>query len=157
MGKATQRQIVASIQPVIDTHPKFASYFTTVSGGEISAAVEKVYDGGSQFPEVLCAPAEIGDITVSSFATDDNAAYGNMQSLRGLVGRAYYNVIVATLDCDLRIPGSERTYPNCLLVGLTEPDGDASSGAPSTFSMTFAVRRVDTSPPQNSAPGDGSQ
>ena len=57
MGKATQRQIVAEIAPVLDVPghipgPTFPKYFATVSGGEISAAVEKVYDGNSTFPEV---------------------------------------------------------------------------------------------------------
>ena len=60
MAKATQRQIVAEIAPVVDVPghipgPSFPKYFATVSGGEISAAVEKVYDGNSTFPEVLCA------------------------------------------------------------------------------------------------------
>ena len=74
MAKATQRQIVATIEPSDgSTAPNFnnGKYFTTVSGGEISAAVEKVYDGGKIHPEVLCAPSEIGDITVSRFATDE--------------------------------------------------------------------------------------
>ena len=77
MAKATQRQIVASISPTpVTGHvngPEFGvtSYFATVSGGEISASVEKVYDGGASFPEVLCAPSEIGDITVSRFYDPD--------------------------------------------------------------------------------------
>jgi len=147
MAKATQRQIVASIQSSDGTAPNFnnGNYFTTVSGGEISAAVEKVYDGGKIHPEVLCAPSEIGDITVSRFATDDADDYTHLQALRQLVGRAYYDISVFTLDCDLQVPGSERSYAKCLLVGLTEPDGDASSGAPATLSLTFSVSSVDQS------------
>lgn len=145
MAKATQRQIVATIEPSPDSiGPNFnnGEYFTTVSGGEISAAVEKVYDGGKIHPEVLCAPSEIGDITVSRFATDEEEDYGYLQELRQLVGRAYYDLSVFTLDCDLKVPGLERSYPKCLLVGLTEPDGDASSGAPATLSLTFSVSSV---------------
>ena len=145
MAKATQRQIVATIEPSDgSTAPNFnnGQYFTTVSGGEISAAVEKVYDGGKIHPEVLCAPSEIGDITVSRFATDDIEDYSDLQALRQLVGRAYYDISVFTLDCDLQVPGSERSYAKCLLVGLTEPDGDASSGAPATLSLTFSVSSV---------------
>lgn len=147
MAKATQRQIVASIQSSDGNAPNFnnGNYFTTVSGGEISAAVEKVYDGGKIHPEVLCAPSEIGDITVSRFATDDADDYAHLQALRQLVGRAYYDISVFTLDCDLQVPGSERSYAKCLLVGLTEPDGDASSGAPATLSLTFSVSSVDQS------------
>lgn len=146
MAKATQRQIVAEISPVRDVPghvpgPQFPSYFATVSGGEISAAVEKVYDGGSIFPEVLCSPSEIGDVTVSKFFDPDTDG-SKLTSLRQLVGATYYDVKIFTLNCDLAEPGSERTYPKCLLVGLSEPDGDASSGAPASFSLTFAVSRV---------------
>jgi len=146
MAKATQRQIVAEISAVRDVPghipgPSFATYFATVSGGEISAAVEKVYDGGSTFPEVLCAPSEIGDITLSRFYNPDDDS-DRLNNLRQLVGSTYYDVKIYTLNCDLAEPGSERVYPKCLLVGLTEPDGDASSGAPASFSLTFSVSRV---------------
>lgn len=156
MAKATQRQIVASLIPttagVASVAPQInggggatGTYFTTVSGGEISAAVEKIYDGGNIHPEVLCAPSEIGDITVSRYATDTTEDHNLLQDVRQLVGRAYYDITVFTLNCDLVEPGSERVYPKALLVGLTEPDGDASSGAPATYSLTFSISSVDDS------------
>tara|TARA_R100000278_G_C5441482_1_gene153877 strand:+ start:204 stop:653 length:450 start_codon:yes stop_codon:yes gene_type:complete len=146
MAKATQRQIVAEIAPVQDVPghipgPSFPKYFATVSGGEISAAVEKVYDGNSTFPEVLCAPAEIGDITVSKFYDPDDDG-SKLNSLRQLVGMTYYDINIYTLNCELKEPGSERTYAKALLVGLTEPDGDAASGAPAAYSLTFSVSTV---------------
>lgn len=151
MAKATQRQIVAAISPTdVTGHTKgpvfgATSYFATVSGGEISAAVEKVYDGGASFPQVLCAPSEIGDITVSRFYdpdTDGGNDHAKLSKLRQLVGSCYYDISIFTLDCDLKQPGSERVYPKALLVGLTEPDGDASSGAPASYSLTFAVSEI---------------
>ena len=146
MAKATQRQIVAQIEPSDNiighaTGPVFSGYFATVSGGEISAAVEKVYDGNSTFPEVLCAPSEIGDITVSRFY-DPDLDETRLNRLRQLVGMAYYDLEVYTLNCELKEPGSERVYAKSLLVGLTEPDGDASSGAPASYSLTFSVSTV---------------
>jgi hypothetical protein len=147
MAKATQRQIVATLTPVSQaghsTGPSFgqARYFSTVSGGEISASVEKVYDGGSTFPQVLCAPAEIGDITMTMFY-DPDVDGDRLNQLRQLVGQVYYDVNVFTLDCDLQVPGTERVYSKSLLVGLTEPDGDASSGTPAQFSLTFSVSTV---------------
>lgn len=149
MAKATQRQIVAEIAPVrgVPGHvagPRFPKYFATVSGGEISASVEKVYDGNSTFPEVLCAPAEIGDITISKFYDPDEDTT-RLNLLRQLVGMTYYDVNVYTLNCELKEPGSERVYAKALLVGLTEPDGDASSGAPASFSLTFSVSTVGAS------------
>ena len=59
--------------------------------------------------------------------------------MRLVVGRAYYEVKVYDTDCDLKNNQSERVYSKALLVGLTEPDGDSSSGAPATFALTFAV------------------
>jgi hypothetical protein len=35
-------------------------------------------------------------------------------------------------------------YYKALLVGITEPDGDSSSGAPATFAMTFAIQDVES-------------
>tara|TARA_B100001778_G_C18366246_1_gene528698 strand:- start:109 stop:597 length:489 start_codon:yes stop_codon:yes gene_type:complete len=152
--KTTQRQIVGAIEPSdlpgagpghIPGPPmqtgQATNYFATVSGGEISAAVEKIYDGNNAFPDVLCAPSEIGDISVSKFY-DEQFDLTFLEQLRQLVGRVYYDVTIFTLDCDLKVSGSERVYPRCLLVGLSDIDGDASSGAPSSFSLTFAVSQI---------------
>jgi hypothetical protein len=146
MAKLAQRQIVAEIQPATVTGghnrgPVFTGYFAQVSGGEITAAVEKVYDGGARFPETLCAPSEIGDVTVTRIynAEDDGPS---LKVLRSMVGAVYYNLNVYDLDCDLKVYGTERVYPNALLVGLTEPEGDASSGSPATYSLTFSISQV---------------
>lgn len=147
MGKASQRQIVAEVTPsqvAGATHnrgPAFAGYFAQVSGGEITAAVEKVYDGGQVFPEVLCAPPEIGDITITRHYDPDRDG-PSIKMVRRMVGSVYYNLNVYDMDCDLKVYGTERVYPNALLVGLTEPEGDASSGAPAMYSLTFSISSV---------------
>lgn len=152
--KLSQRQIVCSIVPEDDTSPSWGEFlFAQVSGGEITAAVEKVYAGGDQFPSVLCAPYEIGDITVTAHmdsAEEQSTEPGlggsgvavKLASLREKVGRAYYTLNVYLTDCDITITGTDRIYVNALLVGITEPEGDASSGAPATFSLTFACQGV---------------
>jgi hypothetical protein len=151
MAKIAQRQIVASIVPSArpintETPPTPGNdgtyaYFAQVTGGEITASVEKIYIGGKLFPEVLCAPAEIGDITLTRHYDSgiDGAFLGG---IRQMVGRAYYNITIEELNCELKIPGTQRTYSNSLLVGLTEPDGDAASGAPATYSLTFSIQSV---------------
>ena len=144
--KLSQRQVVAEIQPAARTGaavtaPQFAGYFAQVSGGEITANVEKVYDGGARFPETLCAPAEIGDITVTRHY-DPNRDGEALKLVRQQVGQVYYNVNVFDLNCDLKVYGTERVYPLGLLVGVTEPEGDSSSGAPATFSLTFSISEV---------------
>jgi len=146
MAKVSQRQVVAEINPVsgLTGHtvgPKFDGYFAQVSGGEITAAVEKVYDGGAEFPTTICAPAEIGDVTVTRHYDPDRD--GNaLKTLRAQVGRAYYNLNVYDLNCDLKVYGTERVYPKALLVGMSEPEGDSSSGAPTVFSLTFSISGV---------------
>jgi hypothetical protein len=103
--------------------------------------VEKVYDGGAKFPETLCAPAEIGDMTMTRHY-DPNRDGEALKMIRQMVGSVYYNLSVYDLNCDLKVFGTERAYPFALLVGVTEPEGDASSGAPATFSLTFSVSEV---------------
>ena len=150
MAKLSQRQILAEISPVANGSPKWTEFkFAQVSGGEITASVEKIYGGGDKFPTVLCAPAEIGDITLTAHFDDDrnddgkkNGIAKKLKDLRPLVGRVYYDVTVSTYDCDIKLNGTDRTYASCLLVGITEPDGDSSSGAPATFALTFSVQGV---------------
>lgn len=148
---AAQRQVLATIalsdsQDVTGlTSKSFEEAFAQVSGGEITASVEKIYRGGSTFPETLCAPSEIGDITLTDFVEYDTTStgfYKKMQILRQHVGRIYFDVSIKIYDCDLAVPGSERFYSKALLVGLTEADGDASSGAPATFALTFSISTI---------------
>ena len=152
MAKVSQRQIVADISPVQGgnapmpgENPDGSSYFAQVTGGEISAAVEKVYDGGSKFPEVLCAVAEVVDVTVTRhYATDRDKTFLN--NLRSLVGSAYYDITFYELDCDLKAPDTMRQYTGALCVGLTEPDGDSASGAPASYSLTFSMGPITSLP-----------
>ena len=164
-SKVTARQIIATIVKVTTDAPDFGDFrFPQVSGGEITASVEKVYDGGSTFPSLLCAPSEIGDISLTGYY-DDSADNGDtagtnaeggatagtniaakIGKLRLMVGRAFYNININIYDCDIKVKGNDRQYNNALLVALSEPDGDAGSGAPAMFSMTFSVQSVSTPP-----------
>jgi len=140
--KLAQRQIIAEITPVSGavTGPVLSGYFAQVSGGEITAAVEKIYIGGQAFPEVLCAPSEVGDVTLTKHYDSDMRTLINQ--VRPVVGRAYYDIKIYDTDCDLKNLQSERVYAGALLVGLSEPEGDASSGAPATIALTFAISGV---------------
>ncbi len=144
MAKTAQRQVVAEIKPVSVNGrrgPRFEGKFAQVSGGEISASVEKVYDGGALFPEVLCAPPEIGDITVTRHF-DPSRDGASLKRVRQLVGSVSYDIYVYTLNCELKEAGTERVYAKALLVGLTEAEGDSSSGSPATFALTFSISAV---------------
>jgi len=162
MAKIAQRQVLAEIFPsnfasnakqqtnVQANLPKWTGFkFAQVSGGEITASVEKIYEGGKSRPTVLCAPSEIGDITLTAHYDDDmvsaETAAGigaKLQGLRKYVGIAYYNIVISVYDCDIKDPTNDRYYYDALLVGITEPDGDSSSGAPATFALTFAISDV---------------
>lgn len=150
MAKVSQRQVLADIAPVDATHPKWETFkFAQMSGGEITAAVEKIYEGGDKFPKVLCAPYEIGDMTLTAHYDDDVTPSDQgagialkIKQLRDKVGQAYYNINVRTYDCDIVVKNLDRVYNDALLVGMTEAEGDASSGAPATFALTFAIQGV---------------
>jgi len=138
-NKLAQRQIIAEITPIAGdvTGPSLSGFFAQISGGEITAAVEKIYVGGEPFPEVLCAPSEVGDITLTKHYDTDMRTI--IQGIRTKVGRIYYTIKVYDTNCDLADKQSERVYSKALLVGLSEPEGDASSGAPATIALTFAI------------------
>lgn len=162
MAKLAQRQVLATIavstfdpnssqfKNVQTNLPKWELFkFAQVSGGEITASVEKIYEGGNSRPTVLCAPSEIGDITLTAHYDDDmtstDTASGigyKIQQLRRLVGVGFYDITVSVYDCDIKDPTNDRLYKNSLLVGLTEAEGDSSSGAPATFALTFAISDV---------------
>jgi hypothetical protein len=156
MAKISQRQVVAKVIPLTgvggtdEAVNKFSSttrpYFSQVSGGEVQASVEKVYDGGATFPEVLPSVIEVGDVTVTRHydPTDDAVA---ISSYRDKVGKKYFRVEIINLDADGIQTGYTRKYENCILVNITEPDGDASSGGPATYSLTFAVSKSSDSAP----------
>lgn len=140
MAKLAQRQIIAEITPLTSVGvpgPSLSGFFAQVSGGEITAAVEKIYVGGEKFPEVLCAPSEVGDVTLTKHYDEDLRTV--MKALRLVVGRAYYELKIYDTNCDLGNAQSERVYSLALLTGLSEPEGDASSGAPATIALTFAI------------------
>ena len=150
MAKISQRQVVAKVIPIVGkggaevttTGQTFSSttraYFSQVSGGEIQASVEKVYDGGATFPEVLPSVIEVGDVSVTRHY-DPTTDAPTISYYKNKVGKQYFRVEILTLDADGTQTGYTRKYENCILVNITEPDGDASSGAPATFSLTFAV------------------
>lgn len=154
MAKVSQRQIVAQVKqhnpPATNAkhwYTEARPYFAQVSGGEIQSSVEKVYDGGKTFPEVIPAPLEIGDISVTRHFDPEDIDADRLEYYRSRVGRARFDVDVYTTDADGMKIGLTRQYQNVLLVNLTEPEGDASAGGPAMFSLTFAVSDITTSNP----------
>lgn len=131
---ASQRQFLVNVSGV-------PGNFQTKTGGETSSETTKNYDGGSLVPDVLASPAETDNITVSrayNFARD----YQAHAAARKKVGRWRTTISVTPTDEDLVATGTPTTYPNALLVRVSEPDVDSSSGDVAMFELEFAVGSV---------------
>lgn len=134
MPKSAQRQFLVKVAGI-------DGYFATKSGGDTSADASDVYDGGRLDPEKLAAPATTDDITVGR-PFDPVRDRPVIRTLRPLVGRHRTSVSVQDTDADLIPIGDPTVYANALLVGLTDPEADASSGDAASFELTFAVESV---------------
>lgn len=134
MAKSSQRQFLVSISGI-------NGLFSTKSGGAITADTSKVYDGGSLTPEVLSGSADVGNVTVSR-AYDHTRDAALLSTLRAKVGRQTATISVTPADRDLVAIGSPTVYSDALLVGLTEPDSDASSADAATFELEWAIGQV---------------
>lgn len=154
MAKISQRQVLAEVLPVSSTGVVDSTvgrtwsltgrqYFAQVSGGEVQSSVEKVYDGGSTFPQVLPSVIEVGDVTVTRHfdPTEDG---GVIDYYRDKVGKQRFRIDIKYTDADGNVISTSKTrqYTDCILVNITEPEGDSSSGGPATFSLTFSVGKV---------------
>ena len=129
--KSAQRQFLVKVAGI-------EGYFASKSGGDISADTNKVYDGGADTPDVLAGPAEADNITVTrpyDLQRDDPV----LRNLRKRVGRWTTTVSITPTDRDLIAIGTPQVYPEALLVGITEPETDASSGDSAEFELEFAV------------------
>lgn len=129
--KISQRQYLVKIHGI-------KGLFQTKSGGNISADTTKVWDGGAKVPDVLSAPAEAENITVGR-AYDLNRDASVLRELRRQVGRWRTTISVQTTNADMVAVGKPVVYPRALLVGLTEPDADSSSGDAATYELEFAI------------------
>lgn len=130
MPKAAQRQFLVTVGDL--------GLFATKGGGNVAAEVTKVYDGGRLKPELITAPAEAENITVSR-PFDPVRDAPVLARLRQLVGTYTATLVVQQTDRFLAKVGTPVTYPNAVLVGMTEPEFDASSGDAATIELEFAV------------------
>lgn len=116
----------------------FPGYFANKEGGEISAEVSKVYDGGSKKPENMAGPSETDNVTVSRPYRP--SVHGPiLKSLAKQVGTWRTTVSVWDTDPDLGPIGTPVVYANALLIRMARPEFDASGSDASTFELEFAV------------------
>ena len=134
MGASSQRMFLVNVSGI-------SGNFDTKSGGETTSETTKHYDGGSLTPEVLASPPETDNITVSR-AWKFDRDYDAHRLARQRVGRWRTTLSVTPTNEDLIAVGNPVTYPNALLVRVSEPDADSSSGDTATFELEFAVEAV---------------
>jgi hypothetical protein len=133
--KAAKRQFLVKIDGI-------DGYWGKKTGAEIKAATNKVYDGGSLVPDVIAAPAQVDDIVVTRpFDPERDQAMINL--LKRKVGQWTTTVSVSPTEADLTVSNvAGDTYPNALLIALTPPEADASSGDAAEVVLTFSVGSV---------------
>lgn len=134
-NKSANRQFLVSIAGI-----NGYGYWASKSGGEVTADSSKVFDGGTLVPDVLASPPEVGDITITR-PYDPERDQPIINMLLGQVGNWRTTISVTPTYGDLSVVRGVkgRTYANCLLTGVREPEPDASSGDASDYELTFAV------------------
>ena len=115
--------------------------FNQVSGAGMTADVVKVWNGGETQPVLLSGPTEHENLTVEK-PFDVEADWNAIKDLRALVGRLTGTVTVTTGTRDLVFTNGKSRVYNVLLIGLTEPDYDSTSGDAATWGMEFAVSSI---------------
>lgn len=133
--KAAQRQFVVTVDGI--TTP-----FAQKSGAEVTSDATKVWDGGSTTPDVIAAPAEVGDLTLTR-PYDPLRDQDVLNRLILLVGQWRTTISIQPAESNLVAARVKpRVYPNALLIGVREPEVDASSGDAADFELTFAIGAV---------------
>lgn len=128
---ASQRQQRVKVHGIEDL-------WASKTGGEVTADVATVWDGGKLTPVKLSAPATTGNIVVGRpyYPRRDGLI---TRQLRRFVGRRRFTVSVQDTDADLVPIGQPTVYSDALLVRCTPPDHDASSSDAGTMELEFAV------------------
>jgi len=128
---ASQRQQLVAVSG-------WGRYFSTKSGGEVSADTSPVWDGGNLKPSVLAGPATTANIVVSRpYRPGLDAAV--VKAWEKVVGRKRTTIWVRDTDPDLGPIGTPTVYADALLVRVTRPDHDAASSDPGMIELEFAV------------------
>lgn len=107
-------------------------------GGDTSVVTTKVYDGGSDRPEVLTDPTDFDNITlVRPWRRDRDAALA--KQLRPVVGRREFTITQQPTDEDY-VRSQAATRYTGVLVRVRDPESDAGASAAAEFQLEFAIR-----------------
>jgi len=116
-------------------------YFVSRTGGETSAPVTKVYDGGAEFPETVAGRKDVSNI-VCGRHFDPNRDGPIRAQFKNQVGRFRTTVSVTPTDENFIPTGPADVYPDALLSRFGPPTADAESNDPSRYEVEFTVTQV---------------
>jgi hypothetical protein len=138
MAFISQRQFTVTISGI-------TGVFMTKSGGGISSDATKIYSGGNDTPSIITGVPEIENITVGR-AYDSGRDDAMLESLRSQVGRLTATITVQETNANYNAGTLKKAvYAGAVLVGITEPDYDSSSGDAAMVELEFACKSVATS------------
>lgn len=137
----TGRDLVASQMQSLVKIEGIPGYWATKSGGETSAEVTDVPDGGRKTPEKVGGVATTDNITLTRpyRPTRDIAV---LKRLRPQVGAMRATVTDQPTDADLVPQGPPTVYSGALLVRMADPEYDAGSSDAKMMELEFAVESV---------------
>lgn len=113
--------------------------FTTQTGGEVSAEVSAHYDGGDKTPTQVPGRPTTSNLVVTRMykAERDQLLVRALEKEVGKrVGRT---VTVQDVDDDDIPIGKPKTYPDCTLVRVANPERDRNSSDVGMFELEFAT------------------
>lgn len=131
MAKSSARQFLVKVEGV-------DGYWSTKSGGTVTAESTKVYDGGSLKPDIITNPPTAEDVSVTR-PYDPQRDDEVIRQLLQLVGSWGTTVSVTPTDADLVAVAPPRVYSDARLVGVVEPEVDSSSGDAAMVGLTFSI------------------
>lgn len=129
--KMAQRQGLVSIEGI-------AGLWATKTGGDVTADVTPVWDGGTDHPDQLASPPSSDNVTVSR-PVDDDRDLAEMKAIKKQVGRLRRTITVQPTNADLFPIGDPDVYPEALLVRATSLAVDAASGDPQVWELEWAI------------------
>jgi hypothetical protein len=129
--KATKREFLVTIEGVPGNWKGF-------SGGDGTSSPTKDWDGGAERPDLLAGPTEFSDIEVTR-TYDPAKDQAWVSDGIAKIGRGRYTVTKQAIDANYIKVGKPRTYPDCLLIGVSESEVDASSSDAAEVTFTFAT------------------
>lgn len=117
--------------------------FTKKTGGEKSSATTKWRDGGATVPDVLAAPPETSDVTLTN-AYDPDIDGALLQAAKRQIGILRTTITIVPLFGDMTrvASGLPDVYTNALLKSVKLPEVDANSGEPAMWELSFSVGDV---------------